>query len=56
MLDAVKIEEGCIIGTLDIIGMFPNVQVQKTLEVVKGKAGNGSFFEVENKMGRKKML
>ena len=37
MLDAVKIEEGCIIGTLDIIGMFPNVPVQKTLEVVREK-------------------
>ena len=31
------IQEGCIIGTLDILGMFPHVPVQKTLEVVKGK-------------------
>ena len=30
----VDIEEGDIIGSLDVIGMFPNIPVKKTLEVV----------------------
>ena len=35
MLAGVEIEEGDIIGSLDIVGMFPNIPVKKTLEVVK---------------------
>ena len=35
MLGAIQIEDGCILGTLDIVGMFPNVPMQKTLEVVR---------------------
>ena len=34
MLAGVEIEEGDIIGSLDIVGMFPNITVKKTLEVV----------------------
>lgn len=34
MLAGVEIEEGDIIGSLDIVGMFPNIPVKKTLEVV----------------------
>ena len=35
LLKEVDIEEGDIIGSLDIVGMFPNVPVKKPLEVVK---------------------
>ena len=49
MLDAVKIEEGCIIGTLDIIGMFPNVTVQKTLEVVREKLETDDSLKLRTK-------
>ena len=35
MLGAIQIEDGCIFGTFDIVGMFPNVPVQKTVEVVR---------------------
>ena len=49
MLDAVKIEEGCIIGTLDIIGMFPNVPVQKTLEVVREKLETDDSLKLRTK-------
>jgi len=34
LLAQVQIEEGDIIGSLDVVGMFPNVPVKKTLEVV----------------------
>ena len=35
LLKEVDIEEGDIIGSLDVVGMFPNVPVKKALEVVK---------------------
>ena len=35
LLKAVNIEEGDIMGSLDVVGMFPNVPVKKALEVVK---------------------
>ena len=34
MLAGVEIEKGDIIGSLDIVGMFPNIPVKKTLQVV----------------------
>ena len=35
MLDGVEVRDDDIIGSLDVVGMFPNTLVGKTLEVVK---------------------
>ena len=35
MLDGVEVRDDDIIGSLDVVGMFPNIPVGKTLEVVK---------------------
>ena len=35
MLDGEEVRDDDIIGSLDVVGMFPNIPVGKTLEVVK---------------------
>ena len=35
MLDGIGIMKDDLMGTLDIVGMFPNIPVKKTLEVVR---------------------
>ena len=35
MLSEVEVREDDIIGSLDVVGMFPNIPVKKTLDVVK---------------------
>ena len=40
MLGGVGIMKDDLMGTLDIVGMFPNISVKKTLEVVRGELQN----------------
>ena len=35
MLGEVEVRDDDIIGSLDLVGMFPNIPVRKTLEVIK---------------------
>ena len=35
MIKDIQLQEGDIVGTLDIVGMFPNVPVKKTLEIAR---------------------
>ena len=45
MLESVKVLDEYTIGALDIVGMFPNVPVKKTLEVVREELQNGSTLK-----------
>ena len=45
MLESVKVLDEYTIGALDIVGMFPNVPVKKTLEVVIEELQNGSTLK-----------
>ena len=40
MLSEVEVREDDIIGSLDVVGMFPNIPVKKTLDVVKEELQN----------------
>ena len=35
-----EVQESDLMGTLDIVGMFPNIPVAKTLEVVREELEN----------------
>ena len=40
MLQEVEVREDDIIGSLDVVGMFPNIPVKKTLSIVKEELHN----------------
>ena len=40
MLQEVEVREDDIIGSLDVVGMFPNIPVKKTLSIVKEEFHN----------------
>ena len=40
MIDGIGIMKDDLMGTLDIVGMFPNIPVKKTLEVVREELQN----------------
>jgi len=40
MLAQVEMQHGFMVGSLDIVGMFPNIQVKKALEVVREELEN----------------
>ena len=48
-MNAIQIKEGCILGTLDVVGMFLNIPVQKTLDVVRKELETDDSL----KLGRK---
>ena len=48
MLVGVEVMDEYTIGSLDIVGMFPNIPVKKTLELVRTE---GRQIKVENGLG-----
>ena len=44
MLIGAGIIQNNLMGTLDIVGMFPNIPVKKTLEVVREELRNDDTF------------
>ena len=39
-----EVQDSDLIGTLDIVGMFPNIPVAKTLEVMREELENDETF------------
>ena len=51
LLEKVEFEENDVIGSPDIVGMFPNVPVKKTLEVASEEFRNDeSLLKVEDRL------
>ena len=49
MLQEVEVREDDIIGSLDVVGMFPNIPVKKTLSIVKEELRNDENLKSRTK-------
>jgi hypothetical protein len=49
MLQEVEVREDDIIGSLDVVGMFPNIPVKKTLSIVKEELHNDENLKSRTK-------
>ena len=49
MLQEVEVREDDIIGSLDVVGMFPNIPVKKTLSIVKAELHNDENLKSRTK-------
>ena len=49
MLTLLEVQKADLMGSLDVVGMFPNIPVKKTLEVVREELTNDETLQLRTK-------
>jgi len=49
MLTLLEVQKADLVGSLDVVGMFPNIPVKKTLEVVREELTNDETLQLRTK-------